>query len=69
MFGDPQIARQLVEDRLDGPRRYAADRRLAGFARRRAGHRLALRAPLRMLGIRSFGRGSGRTPAPKPTTA
>ena len=69
MFGDPQVARQLVEDRLDEARRYAADRRLAGFTRRRAGHGFARHAPLRMLGIRSLGRGAGPTPAPKPTTA
>jgi len=69
MFGDPQIARELVEARIDGARRYAADRRRAGLPRRRAGGRHGRGARLRMLWTPWFGRGSGRVPAPKPTTA
>jgi hypothetical protein len=69
MFEDPQNARQLVEARLDGARRYVANRRLAGRTRNSRGRRDGRGTQLRTIRPTWFHRGSGGTPVPKPTTA
>jgi hypothetical protein len=65
MFDDPRITRQLADARLDGARRYVANRRLAGLTRRR--HHEHSRS--RMTWINVFRRGGHPVPAAKPTAA
>jgi hypothetical protein len=64
MFHDPKITQQLANDRLEGARREAADRRLAGVARR---HR---RNPsLKTAWTNWFRRGERPVATAKPTPA
>lgn len=65
MFDDPRITRQLADARLEGARRYVADRRLAGRGRRRHHDR----SRLRMTWTTAFRRAGRAAPAPNPTTA
>ncbi|MCU1465033.1 MAG: hypothetical protein JWM72_961 [Actinomycetia bacterium] len=65
MFDDPRITRQLADARLEGARRYVADRRLAGRTR----HRHHDRSRLRMTWTTAFHRADRSAPAPHPTTA
>jgi hypothetical protein len=63
MYENPEIMRQLVNDRLDESRGHAAERRLAAGTRRRDGRRN--RFVSRFTALPS----GGRTPAHKPATA
>lgn len=64
MFDDPRITRQLADARLDGARRYVANRRLAGLTRRRPD-----RSRSRLSWTSAFHRGGYTLPAAKPTAA
>jgi len=64
MFDDPRLTRQLADARLDGARRYVANRRLAGLTRRRPD-----RSRSRMTWTNVFHRGGQPVPAAKPTAA
>ena len=63
MYENPEITRQLVNDRLDESRGLAAERRLAGTSRRRDRRRSRW--------ISRFGASTPvvRSPAQKPATA
>jgi hypothetical protein len=63
MYDNPEIMRQLVNDRLDESRGHAAERRLAATTRRRPGRRH--RFVSRLAALPS----GGRTRAHKPATA
>jgi len=63
MYENPEITRQLVNDRLDESRGLAAERRLAGTSRRR--DRRRNRRISRFIAAAPV----GRSPAQKPATA
>ncbi len=63
MYENPEIMRQLVNERIDEGRCLAANRRLAGSAQRRD------RRPLRSRLTHRFGALRRVTPTPKPATA
>jgi hypothetical protein len=65
MFDDPRITRQLADARLDGARRYVANRRLAGLTRRR--HHEHSRS--RMSWTNAFHRGGHSVPTVEPAAA
>jgi hypothetical protein len=65
MFDDPRITRQLADARLDGARRYVANRRLAGLTRRHPHDR----SRSRMTWTNAFHRRGHPMPAAKPTAA
>ena len=62
MFENPEITRQLVNDRLDESRGLAAARRLAGTTRRR--DRRRNRGLSRLTASPAAGRAPARKPAP-----
>ena len=66
MFENPDTRRQLVNGRLENGLRDAANRRLAGAARVRAGHHVPHIRP-RMPHLSWFNRSARRIPTPAPT--